>query len=257
MTVCMLLVIVLTRLTSCTATPSAGGMHAGASGTPAHAAAAPCTERGHDSYETGERVRCCAALREKPTIKPDGQHLYICEAEAATAAAAWTQHSSVNCYPGHGAKSTRPNDAPLHGLTLAQCEAQCSATPPCSAIVVQPGNCWFRSDVQLSQCVHGYKGFDTYVSAGGPSPPSPPSPPGPPSPPLPPPPPPPAGYPIDNFDGENPLGIKPSPKRSDNYFLVIGDWVIMSTLSSFESTTRTHDSPCRPRAWPGAYSLIL
>eukprot|EP00666_Eupelagonemidae_sp_cell4sb_P005247 gene5247-22494_t len=33
--------------------------------------------------------------------------MYLCEA----AAVAWTQHANVNCFPGHGAESTRPHDA--------------------------------------------------------------------------------------------------------------------------------------------------
>jgi len=121
-------------------------------------------------------------------------------APAPPAPSGWTQEKGYNCFFGHGASEI--DKGPIGKLTVAECEDKCNEVADCTAITYATvgGDCWRRKDIQLSACDKG-SSYDTYINgpAPGPTPPAPPSP-------------------------YNPLNIQALPRRSDNFFLVIGDW---------------------------------
>ena len=96
-----------------------------------------------------------------------------------------------------------------HGvLTLEACEEACSQTAQCDGITVQATisnaslfQCYRRGAVSLGACDRD-NAYDTYTT-GVPGA---------------------AGY-VNHYDGNNPLNVRPdTSKRSNNYFLIIGDW---------------------------------
>lgn len=87
--------------------------------------------------------------------------------------------------------------------TAADCCSACKSTPGCAAWTWNADidqHCWVKTNCSDTR-------FDSkYVSGFASSPPTPPT-----------------EY-VNNYDGDNPLGIVADPVRSNNYFLILGDW---------------------------------
>lgn len=85
---------------------------------------------------------------------------------------AWEQHTGVNCYTGHGATEidTWPGLSGVSGIDA--CQSACDGDATCDSIAVgNSGECYRRSDTQLSHCVSDSY-YTIYVKASsGPSPP--------------------------------------------------------------------------------------
>jgi len=129
----------------------------------------------------------------------------------------------------HGAKDIDTDDTAPTGMSVNSCEARCDGDASCDCVAFRPsdGKCWKRA-----ACVPAKFGtdslYDTYVKVSAPPPPPSPTPS-----PTPTPTPTPGGSGsgckdtsgwVNQYEGNNPLGIKPAANREDNYFLIIGDW---------------------------------
>jgi len=131
----------------------------------------------------------------------------------------YQSYEGKTCYNEHGGTEIDDDSSAPVGLTTESCEARCGDDESCDCVAFRPsdGKCWKRKACNPDNFGDD-DNFNTFVKPYTPSPPAPPTPGG-------------GGSGcesssgwINQYEGNNPLNIKPAANREDNYFLIIGDW---------------------------------
>ena len=104
------------------------------------------------------------------------QQVGVHDGQCLTPKFSWKRAEETNCYDGSGGTPLTPGDKPLPVASVSQCEAACTASAGCTAIVtdiISPtsisvaaggGLCYLRSAVKLSRCEKAAL-YDTYTLA--------------------------------------------------------------------------------------------
>ena len=122
----------------------------------------------------------------------------------------WAKAAGLNCYGGgHGAIDLESPPGSNAGImSLADCQQKCANMEMCDGITVRKQasgqyECYRRGSVDFTDCDQ-HSEYDSYKYCCGPEPQT--------------------EY-INHYDPNNPLKIVPDNQtRSNNYFLIIGDW---------------------------------
>lgn len=92
----------------------------------------------------------------------------------------WTEHSGLNCYPGHGAEDVEPKQGrACCTVSLNDCQQKCDELSGCTGITMRAGSgnqkCYRRGKVDVNKCRKD-KNYVTYIKSAGPPAPTPPAP---------------------------------------------------------------------------------
>ena len=92
----------------------------------------------------------------------------------------WVPRPDINCFSGKGGVPISPDDQPLTGASILECESACASTLGCAAFVTDylpeatsdvPLSCWLRRSVSFPNCakIGGYATFTppTELPGGG------------------------------------------------------------------------------------------
>jgi len=89
-------------------------------------------------------------------VKDSAWDLFI-KKESTTGGKGWKEEAGLDCYAGRGGLPIQP-DPFSNNLPLAGCRAACDSRPACEGIVTgTSGQCYLRSQLDLSKCVRDPK----------------------------------------------------------------------------------------------------
>jgi len=110
----------------------------------------------------------------RPSRPDASRRRRIATTPVPSAVDSWIKHPGVNCWTGRGAAPIEGKDPVEGSLSSTECKVECEKDAACEGFVMltgqDPGFCWLRKNMRLSECVHDYPEYSLWERSSATSP---------------------------------------------------------------------------------------